>query len=147
MTLGDARKLLRTLVEKGHQCPCCKQFAKVYKRPINSKMAQALIRLKHLRLQHEQEYFHVDTFARGSHEAAQLQWWGLIEESKEPRADGCKAGWWRMTMDGVAFVNRSIKQPKYARVYDGRLLGFVGEEVDIVACLGKKFDYNELMSR
>ena len=43
MTLADARDELRDLVNDGHRCPCCTQFAKVYRRKIHSTTARELI--------------------------------------------------------------------------------------------------------
>ena len=43
MSLGDAREWLRERVEHGARCPCCTQFAKVYERKLNSRMARQLI--------------------------------------------------------------------------------------------------------
>ncbi|MCI0664793.1 MAG: hypothetical protein L0220_27335, partial [Acidobacteria bacterium] len=45
MTLAEARHLLETLLPVGHACPCCDQFAKEYRRLINSGIARALILL------------------------------------------------------------------------------------------------------
>ena len=46
-TLGGARDWLRDRVEKGAKCPCCGQFAKVYRRTITSGMARALFMIWH----------------------------------------------------------------------------------------------------
>lgn len=45
MPLSDARATLRTLVDVGHQCPCCRQFSKVYRRRLNAGMAASLVKL------------------------------------------------------------------------------------------------------
>ena len=50
---GDYSKLRKVFMEKikrtgGLDCPCCGQFAKIYKRKLNSEMAFGLIRLHYL---------------------------------------------------------------------------------------------------
>jgi hypothetical protein len=143
-TLGTARDWLRARVEEGAYCPCCTQFAKVYKRKITSPMARGLIK------QHRlvgRDYAHSAELVKSeTHEFSQLSWWGLVEELAERRGDGGKAGWWRITELGNLFVRNLAQLPKYARVYDGRRLNLViGERVSIQGALGTKFDYSDLM--
>lgn len=150
MTLGDARDKLRHLVENGgHSCPCCAQFAKVYKRPINSSMARDLIAMYRL---HGLEFCYLPdvrtaTKSRGNREESKLRYWGLIEEEQTLRPDGGRAGWWRVTELGERFVLNQTHVQKYAHIYDGRRLRFSGSPVSIVEALGQKFNYRELMSR
>lgn len=145
MTLGEARAALREQVDKGARCPCCTQFSKVYRRKINSGMARALILLK--RAGADQHPVHGPSVV-GSHETAQLQWWGLIiPVGDNPQAEGAKtSGYWSMTELGVHFVNAQASVQKYAHIYDGRCLKLSGDQVTILHCLGDKFDYRELMA-
>lgn len=152
MSLGEARAKLRMLVDEGHTCPCCTQFAKVYKRTIHSSMAQALIRIYrtgHITRDSYNEWVVVaDVLThRQVADVAKLAYWELIQpEPEAQRRDGSKrVGRWRVTSRGLYFVTGQASVPKYARVYDGRVLGWTGEGVTIVDCLGKKFDYRELM--
>lgn len=145
MTLAEARDLLRTLVDEGHRCPVCTQNAKVYKRPLNSAMARGLIEMYHRN--GVDEFVHVNEIPGHSHELAQASWWGLIEEEKRQRPDGGRTGWWMLTYLGWQFVLGRATIEKYAHVYDGRVLRFSGDRVDIRAALGTKFDYQDLMSR
>lgn len=142
-SLEEAKAWLRARVEEGAQCPCCNQLAKIYKRKINSTMARALITL--YRVNATDEYIHTADLPGDTHEMSQLVWWGLIEEERVRREDGGRAGHWRITTKGGMFVHGDLLVLKYARVYDGRCLGLVGEPVDIKQCLGSKFDYGELM--
>ena len=144
MTIGEARKLLGTLIDKGVQCPCCTQHAKVYRRNINSKMARTLIRI--YKKSPIGNFIHVPSLDGDNHEASQLEWWGLLIEEKIKRSDGGRAGWWAITDLGKSFVLNSCTLPKYALIYDGVCLGTKGESVNITACLGKKFKYDELMN-
>lgn len=148
MTLGEARDRLRVLVDEGHECPCCTQYAKVYRRKINSSMAHDLIvmwrafgtdwgYLPDLRSKRS---------LKGNREESKLRYWGLVREDPERREDGGRAGWWRITPEGVLFVTDRIRVPKYARIYDARCLGLQGEPIGIRDALGDRFDYQELMN-
>jgi hypothetical protein len=145
VTLGEARAWLRKRAEEGATCPCCTQFAKVYKRKLNSGMARSLIAMFVIK---GTDWVHIPTeLSARSREEGKLAYWGLVEESVEPRDDGGRAGWWRVTPAGRRFVLRETRVPKYARIYDGRRLSLTGEPVSIMDALGDKFDYNELMGR
>ena len=143
MTLGEARAMLRELVDEGHDCPCCGQLAKVYERKINSTMARALITL----YTHggADGFRHCPSLPGDTHEISQFAWWGLVTDKDARREDGGRAGYWRLTDKGTAFVTGALAVPKVARVYDHRCLGLAGPEVAITDCLGDRFDYRELM--
>jgi hypothetical protein len=146
MTLGEAREILRELLDAGHKCPCCTQMAKIYRRKITGRQAAALISLFRAA---GRDYGHFPTVAPDHYEAAQaalLRYWGLTEELQEKREDGGRAGWWRVTERGEAWIRGQTTVPKYARTYDSRCLGLTGESVTVVDALGTKFNYNELMA-
>lgn len=84
-----------------------------------------------------------------SREEGKLVCWSLIEEANALRPDGGRAGWWRVTDKGEAFIWRGLMVPKYALIYDGRFLRYDNPKdlVSIKDCLGKKFDLDDLMSR
>jgi hypothetical protein len=141
-TLGEAREWLRARVKEGERCPCCTQFAKIYRRNINSGMARALItQWRYARY----DYAHTAGLARWTHEAAQLVWWGLLESEGIKREDGGRTAWHRITPQGGLFVTNDIRVPKYAVVYDGRLMRLEGKNIGIMDALGKRFNYRELM--
>lgn len=143
MLLSAARDQLRELVDDGYRCPLCTQFAKVYRRKLNSGMARSLIRMYR---RAGLDWINVPTqIPARSREEGKLRYWGLVEEAGDLRDDGGHAGWWRVTEQGGAFVRRELLVPKYARIYDSRCLGLHGELVSITECLGSRFDYGELM--
>jgi hypothetical protein len=115
----------------------------VYRRKLNSRMARAAIRI--YRSHGIDGWVHLPSVAGDGCEGGKLRYWGLLIEEPELREDGGRSGWWRLTSPGLQFVRREMRVPKYARIYDSRCLGLVGEPVDIVDCLGEKFDYRELM--
>lgn len=148
-SLYEAREWLEERLEEGASCPCCNQFAKIYKRKIHSTMARDLIRLYRVA---RMDWAHVSTAisreVRGIHlgDFAKLSYWGLVEEEAVLRDDGGRAGWWRVTETGRAYVYGMLKVPKYALVYDGDCLRLDGPEVRIHDALGDRFDYKELMA-
>lgn len=144
LTLGEARQWLRDRSNEGARCPCCTQFAKVYRRKINSGMARSLIEMYRIA---GTGWVHVPTqIGARSREEGKLAYWSLVMESAEPRDDGGRAGWWSVTPLGREFVLGQRRQPKYALVFDGRCLTHDwSETVSIHDALGDKFDYDELM--
>ena len=146
-SLGEARAWLRKRVGEGERCPCCQQFAKVYKRSINSSMARALVTM--YRVAGTDWVKMSDALGAGKvdrADEAKLRYWKLIEEEPELRPDGGRAGWWRVTDLGRQFVLGTVTVPKYAHVYDGRCLGLEGAPVRIEEALGNRFDLSELMA-
>ena len=142
-TLQEAVEWLREHLDEGAICPCCTQRAQVYRRKINSGMAVSLIRMYQTA---GTDWQHIPTtIGARSREEGKLRYWGLVEEADAERDDGGRAGWWRVTPRGADFVLGNLAVAKYARVYDGRCLGLVGDPVTIYDALGDKFDYAELM--
>jgi hypothetical protein len=120
-------------------------MTKVYRRKITSPMARGLIRQYR---EVGREYAHSASLVRNeTHEFSQLSWWNLIEELPEAqREDGGRAGWWRLTWLGERFVINRTYVPKYARIYDSRVLGLdATENVSIIDAIGTKFNYRDLM--
>lgn len=159
-TLAAARALLAVKRDEGVECPCCEQFVKVYKRPINAAMSYALILIDHYfsRPAHD-EWLHVpqflavqklpaSTLASIRGDWAKLKYWGLLEEMQALRDDGSnRVGFWKITEKGRQFVQRHVVVPKYAHLLNNQFLCFEGPEIGIEDSLGVRFNYNELMSR
>jgi hypothetical protein len=146
-SLGEARDWLRERVDRGASCPCCHQFAKVYRRKINAAMARALILMWDEGGRERRLYVHVPSIdpTRGG-DVAKMQFWGLIEEERGSRADGGRAGFWRVTQRGEDWLGRRITVPKYIRVYDGKPLNTTGVAVSIDDALGDEFRLDDLMA-
>lgn len=144
MTLADAKALLRTLIHDGHECPLCTQYAKVYARQINNAMARALIGLYKAGGADSYQHWPTVDGGRGG-DKAKLVHWGLVSEENAQRADGGRSGYWRITKRGVAFLRGELAVPKYADIYDGRLMGLHGDSITIRDALGKKFDLRALL--
>lgn len=149
--LGEARDWLRQrALTEGSKCPCCSQLARVYRRAMTATTGRAMVAMH----RQEDDWVHLPTLVKTqlsdvAHQggyAALAQHWGLIQEARDAgREDGGRAGWWRLTIKGRAFVQDGYRVPKYAHIYDGRCLGHSGEPVGVRDVLGTKFDYAALM--
>ncbi len=128
----------------GAHCPCCRQFAKVYRRKLTSATGATLVRMYR---EARQGFVHVPSLGnRRPAEESKARYWGLVESRGDYREDGAKwSGYWRLTDTGVGFVCRRYRVPAYALIYDGRCLGLEGDPVGIDDVLGNRFDYRELM--
>lgn len=146
VTLDEARNNLRSIIDKGAYCPCCNQFAKVYRNRMTSAMANGLIRI----YRHAGTDFTYlpDLFgAQADGRRTKTSWWGLLEKMPGARDDGSnRNGWWRVTEDGERFVNQELSVPAYAVTYNGQTLKLDGDFVEITDVLGSKFNYSELMA-
>lgn len=151
MTLTEARDVLRELVDEGHECPCCRQFAKVYRRKISSSMAAAIIRLTHAAPAGEPVELVAVLEHRQIADTSKLRHWGLLEEVRGRREDGSdRVGVWIVTPAGRAFAANELTVTKYRYLYGGRLVFSDerdhGPHVSIIDCLGSRFNYSELMA-
>jgi hypothetical protein len=152
VTLEEARDWLRARVRKGAVCPCCKRFAKVYKRKLNSGMAYVLIRLYRVR---GFEPTHINQFIGEQKMTASmvggvlLHQWGLIEEIPGDDDGPVKyqSGFYRVTELGARFVTDRVRVRKFVHLYDNKLLRVAADDetVSIREALTDKFDYQELM--
>ena len=139
---------LRESLDEGVTCPCCGQYAKRYKRKLNSSMAAALCWMW---TQSGYAWCDVPSQAPAwvlkAREYPKLAWWGLIEEKpKEEGQKGRTSGLWRVTQLGADFARSCVSVPRYAFVYNGTVEDFTtAAPIYIRSALGDRFDYRELM--
>jgi hypothetical protein len=149
-TLEEIKKWLQERLENGVDCPCCGQFAKIYKRKLNSSMARGLIVLVKLNRRDPIHIPSVFTEYRvcASNDGALLRHWNLIEEVPGVRDDGsARVGYYLVTDLGRKFVAGKVRVPAYAYIYNSKLLHLDDEEtVNIREALGERFHYEELMN-
>lgn len=143
--LGQAKAWLRARLDKGEHCPLCNQHAKIYRRTINAGMARSLIAMYGIG---GLDWVHLPTqLGSRSREEGKLAYWGLVEESTLKREDGGRPGTWRVTARGEQFLRAQSAVPKYALIYNGRVLDYDRtESISILDALGKKFSYADLMA-
>jgi hypothetical protein len=158
-TLEQAKQWLRERVKEGAECPCCTQFAKVYRRKLNSSMAYALILVdRFFRSNPTEQWLHVpshlaDLGLPGKTAAAirgdwakLLHWNMLIERQGESTSGTPHSGYYGITDVGRGFVGGKIRVPRFAYFYDSKCLRLDADiDTDIHEALGDKFDYAELM--
>ena len=152
MTLSDAKASIFSNMNMGSKCPCCGQTVKLYRRALQSSMVMALIALhragpdwQHLPSLLSEKI--VGPTTRGG-DWSKLVFWGFIEPRPEKREDGsARAGWWRITDAGLAFVNGALSAPAAVYLYNQTFYGFdTRKQVTVEEALGKGFNYQELMA-
>lgn len=142
-------------IGRGCVCPCCGQFAKRYRRRLNGSMCRALILIcRHFRANPRDEWLHVENFLKAipsitsavRGDVAKLRHWGLIERKTDAREDGSdRCGYYRQTAKAVSFIRGVVRVPSWVEIYNGKPEAFAAELVSIRECLGKRFDYSDLM--
>lgn len=140
-------------MKEGCKCPVCNQNVKMYHKKIDSQMAFFLIKLYRLTKKNPfKQYFHVQDDINVTMKVggawAKLRYWELIEEQPKDESDTTKrtSGMWKITSKGIMFVEKSLKVPKYVKLYNQTFYGYEGDRVSIDESLNEKFNYRELMS-
>lgn len=152
MTVTEAREQVRLQAGDGVDCPVCFQRAKVYPRALTSVAVRALTALY---LEHGRSAGHMPTIAKDrlrdvAHQGGYLvlsQYWGLMVDERSIRTDGGRAGYWRVTDLGEAFLRGQRTVPKYALIYNGVRLELRGDPVTAASLAGDSFDYQAIMAR
>jgi len=151
-TLQVAKKELMATLKEGSDCPCCGQYARMYKRKLNSIMAIGLINLTK-EYKKTNKFVHVHDIRLGDRDVramggqfAGLKFWGLIEEQINEDTQKRCSGMWRPTKKGIDFVYKKIKVPEFIWVFNNKEYERAQTEtVDIKDSLGTKFNYEDLM--
>lgn len=150
-TLKEAKEYLKANWENGTTCPCCKQYVKLYKRPIHSGMAYGLIAA--YKLGGANDFIHIPSvftenkIGVSQGEFAKLRYWGLIEQAENHDELKRTSGFWKLTMKGIEFVDGRLRVASRVHIYNGKAIEFdTTELVNIRECLGDKFNYSELMN-
>jgi len=149
-TLEEAKDWLRNRVDEGATCPCCTQYAKVYRRKLTSVAVRFVIALYR---EKGRDYGHAPAIAARrmrdvAHQGGYVTlggYWGLIQEERTARPDGGRSGYWRVTQLGEDFIFARTSIPKYVMVYNSRILCQTGEQITADIALGQHFDLAELL--
>lgn len=157
MTLADAKQWLRDRVDDGAECPCCTQFAKIYKRKLTSSMAYALMLIVKWSPGNKDDYIHIPSFlsthttsatVRGG-DWAKLVHWEILEAQEGERDDGSsRVGCYRVTELGYKFAAGSVSVPKYVYIYNQRKMRRASDSTEVITihdAIGDNFSYRELM--
>ena len=144
-TPDEFKNWLMKQPEMEGECPCCGRYAKIWKYSVHSTLAKMLIIL--YRLGGEREFVHVRDFTFSNTSGRNfsiLKLWGLIIPMENDDPKKRTSGFWKITNKGARFVRGEIAI-QALQIYDGKALSSIGELLTIKECLGKKFDYEELM--
>ena len=146
-----------SLIHAGIDCPCCGQFAKVYKRALSAAMAEATIVIERATRGDRAQSFHMGQLldarathrtAKGGGEPMRLRFHGLVDLVPGMRADeSWRVGYYTVTDLGVKFAWNEHRAPKYVYLYAQECLGVSEETISVVEALGEHFHYRELMDR
>jgi hypothetical protein len=136
------RRMYRQARNGGALCPCCGQNVVLRKRKFHCEMALFLIKLvKAYRA--EQRWYStrelIPATTKAATDGAYLTHWGLLE-----RKDS-SPGFYRPTLEGMAFVDGSIKVPARIHILCGNVVGFSSKQIDIKWALSGRFSYEEMM--
>ena len=146
-SLLEARaKFEMAIKEDGMACPCCDRWGKVYGYRVNSTMVRALFWLF---IAGKSDWINIQDkaprFILRSKSLSTMKYWNLVERKPKEISDGKRfSGIWRITNDGIAFINRNLYINKKVFVFDDRVVGRSDEMVGVDDCLGNKFSYEEL---
>jgi len=78
---------------------------------------------------------------------AKMRFWKLIEKKEGEKDDGNpNSGFYRITKEGVDFLQGNLKIHRVARIFNNQFYGFSGELVSFADCAKDRFDYSELMN-
>lgn len=145
-SISEAKEFLRENFEKGCKCPACDQFVKLYKRNLSANMARAIILISRAPTINQNGWVDIRSVDLRNGDYARLRFWGLIEQRKNQDTKKKDSGIWRVTHEGMKFINDQIRVPSHVYVYDNKIIKWSDELVNIRQALKKSFDYNKLMS-
>ena len=147
-TILDARNALMHNLDDGTICPVCDQYARRYKRKLNSSMARGLIWLVDASTEKSWVNIHALPMiqSRRGGEFSKLVHWGLVEAKPNEDPHKKDSGWWRPTQEGIDFAMGHTNVPVYVYLYNNEV-DFTSDKVgSIQDALGKEFSYEELMA-
>lgn len=143
-TIEHSREWLDENRHEGVSCPSCEQYVKVYRRTINGGMVRTLATMYQ---KAGLEFVHVPSLkVDTNHEVSQLAWRGLVEEEKRVREDGGRAGFWKVTLAGALWLKGITSAPKYAIVYNNKVLELTEDDtVRVTDVKTKNFNLQEVI--
>lgn len=129
----------------GVSCSLCGRLVKRYQRSVNRGQVKSLARIYQLGGTTEPVLAAEQKVCRRSSEEGKLRYFGLLEPDRSRRPDGGSAGLWWCTELGEAFLHGRATIPKYCAVFNKRVLGFYGPQVDVHHCYQSRFDLREAL--
>lgn len=139
VTVARVRSAIEKRLRDGEpaKCPCCGRVAQVRRGHITPSMAKTLLRI--YRASPREPFSCRDQFVRDRNgDYAKLRHWGLLRPAG-------KAGWWRLTRLGRAFVRGEVEVPATALTYNRKLVGLTGESISFRERLASRSEDSEGM--
>jgi hypothetical protein len=155
LTLAEARQIFFSELASGTTCLCCDRKAAIRPRqPYKGQMIALLKAAEFFRNNPTEKWLHFKNymlqFKKDAARVQELRHWGLIERKPGEKEDGNpRNGMYRVTDEGMAFVEGRRSVPRYAYIYNDAPVGFSDgkyaptEFVDVYRALGKNFNYKE----
>lgn len=142
-------KLFELDKRKGYKCECCGLYVREYVRTFNCNMGLALVLLMKtntLTFVHLENFMQQHGYKRCG-DASYLVHYGFFEKLNEKRKDNSpRNGYYRITGRGLAFASNKITAQGRFIIFNNECNGFEGKDVNIKDVLGKKFNYEQLMT-
>jgi len=126
----------------GAICPCCDRAGKVYRFKLNQTHALSVRWIQ----VHGGEDGWVDVQNRAPRwilkgkNYSMMAHWGLLESKSN------RSGIWRTTRKADDWLAGKIDLPESVFIYDNRAWGESEEQISFRGCIGKLFDFDEIMS-
>jgi len=158
-TLEEARTQVMASLDEGSQCPCCDQYARMYKRRLPPAAIKGLLGLYSLAREDGHDYYHIkdiyetsyakDVLNIGSIFGLCAHFGLMISEVREKDEDNLGepvtcSGMWKITELGIDFIEGRKGIHKYILMYNGEVLGRSETFVNIDEALNHPFNYAEI---
>lgn len=153
--LEDVIEFVEENRKKGVECPCCSQYAKEYKRPVNLTMVETLQAFAAYIGDGDRSVYHNAVDVSNQCEIPRLKrngfggdfakfvHYGILEQM--PAERGKNSRHWRIGSEGWLFLEGKLAIPKFHHIYDNRLLGLSGPNMFIHE-FKNRFDFREVMA-
>lgn len=146
-TLDESKEWLQENVDEGAICPCCERFDKIYNRRVCVSAITNLVSLYRVTKNKGAGYYHYSDFFAGKvfpGDMARLRFIGLVSRDDTEVGTKKTSGMYKITEDGIAFVNGHLAIPERMFFYHDQLVAVSPEEKHIQE-LWPDFNYQELM--
>lgn len=151
-TLQEVKNYLREHYHKGVECPACGQLTRLYRRPLTSAMAYALLLIYH-HSNPNHDWMHVEKYLKTAAPDLNLRGdfhklvlWNLLEAKKDTHKNGSpRNGFYKITDQGVGFIKGKFPLPSHVLIYNGKVQGFGTKRIFFQDVMKTKFDFVALM--
>lgn len=145
MTVRDARKrLLAEFRSEGEaRCHECGHHLRLQRRTLTRHLAEVMILMYQRR---RRGWVYVPGLpGQRATDFSVVRYWGLVEQ-RSYRDGAVRRGWFRLTADGIAWLDGEITVPKFIYTHDSACLRKDGPPWRVADALGKNFNYDDFMA-